>query len=78
LQLQLPDGSRKQLTDDEAVVLCEALWGLTEVRGSLALLGKISHEGKRPHSVQLPIAIDDLEAVVLKRALEQLQEQKFH
>jgi hypothetical protein len=76
LQLQLPDGSRRQLTDDEAVVLCEALWGLTDVRGSLALLGKITHEGRRP--ARRPVEIDDLEAAVLKQALDRLQGHRFN
>ena len=76
MQLQLPDGSRRQLSDDEAVVLCEALWGLTGVRGSLALLGKITHEGRRP--AQRPVEIDDLEAAVLKRALERLQQRELN
>ena len=53
--------------------LCDQLWSLTPMRGSLALLGKLSHERQRASVLQSPIEIDELEAAACLHALHQLE-----
>jgi len=43
------------------------------MRGSLALLGKLSHERQRASVLQSPIEIDELEAAACLHALHQLE-----
>jgi hypothetical protein len=52
--------------------LCDQLWSLTGMRGSLALLGKLPHERQRASALQSPIEIDELEAAASLHALQQL------
>jgi hypothetical protein len=73
LQLQFPDGTRRRVSDDQLADLCDQLWSLTPMRGSLALLGKLSHERHRVSVLQRPIEVDELEAAACLRALQELQ-----
>jgi hypothetical protein len=46
LRIRLPGGTTEDLSEEEARHLCDALWTLSDLKGSIALLGKISHESR--------------------------------
>ena len=73
LQLQFPDGTRRRVSEEQVADLCDQLWALTGMRGSLALLGKLAHERQRASVLQSPIEIDELEAAACLHALHQLE-----
>jgi len=73
LRIRLPSGANKNLTEQQAKRLCETLWTLSDLKGSIALLGKLSHESKSHTTLAHLVELDEREAIAFHRALEQIE-----
>jgi hypothetical protein len=73
LRIRLPGGTTERLSEEQARRLCDALWTLSDLRGSIALLGKLSHESKSPSTLAQLVDLDEKEAIAFRRALEQIR-----
>lgn len=71
MRIRLPDGATEHLSEEQAKHLCEALWALSDVKGSIALLGKLSHQSKWP-STLAPVDLDEGEAIAFRRAFRDI------
>jgi hypothetical protein len=74
LRIRLPGGITENLSEEEARRLCDALWTFSDLKGSIALLGKLSHESRSPSRLAHLVELDEREVMAFRRALERIRE----
>jgi hypothetical protein len=70
LWIELANGTAEWLSDVEADVVCNELWSSGE-RGAVTVVGKISHERRRPVALQRPVGLTNDEDHAFRTALDQ-------
>ncbi len=73
MRIRLPGGTTENLSEEDARRLCDALWTLSDLKGSIALLGKLSHESRSPSTLAQLVELDEREATAFRRALERIK-----
>jgi hypothetical protein len=68
LWFELADGTNERLSEAEIDAMCNVLW-TCEVKGAVSIVGKISHERRRPPALQERITISEGESHAFRSAL---------
>jgi hypothetical protein len=65
----LADGTRESLNEAELDAMCDALWS-SDDKGAVSVVGKISHERRRPPVMQERVTISEGEIHAFRSALD--------
>ena len=71
----LADGTKERLSEAEVDTICNALWSSHE-KGAVNIVGKISHERRRPPALQARVKISDGESHAFRSALDHARHQR--